>query len=194
MSKFVGNCSHIINWQEIIAHLEDSYEPIIKKAAPEYWLEPTILEPGYNGSKVERNTDKDMCDDWVNARYCFESAIWLVYRSGQHYSRQVEDIICQHLNIDLCWSVINKIDPGYTVPIHLDPDDDPSRGGDKKVRFICQISPPSRGQVLLVADQAFTNLKVGDLYEWDHYLDQHSAANTGLIPVYYFSIEGFKRD
>lgn len=193
MSKYIGNCSHVVDWADVVAHLEDAAPPIVKRAAPEYWLEPTILEPGYNGSSTERNMDKEMCDGWVAANYCFDSAVWLVYRPEQHYNKEVEERICEYLNIDPCWSIISRVDPGYTVPIHIDPDDDPSKYGHMKVRYIWQISPPARGQLLNVGDEAFTNLKVGDVYQWDHYLDQHSAANAGLVPVYYFTIEGFRR-
>jgi hypothetical protein len=193
MNNYIGNCSDLIDWSNVLAHLEDQELPIVKRAAPEYWLEPTVLEPDYIGSTVEKTIDQQMCDDWVKAGYFFDSAVWLVYRAGVHYSQQVENLICEYLNIRINWSVISRIDPGYTVPLHIDPDDDPSRDGDKKVRFIWQISPSARGQLLTVGDQAFTNLKVGDIYQFDHYLNQHAAANVGLHPAYYFSIEGFKR-
>lgn len=192
--KFVGNFNNLIDWNDVVSHLEDLEQPIVKRAAPEYWLEPTILEPGYNGSSIERNLDKEMSDSWVTANYFFDSAVWLVYRVGIHYKKSLEDLICQQLNIVVNWSVINRVDPGRTVPLHIDPDDNPLYDGSKKVRFICQISSPSRGQVLTVGDQAFSNLQVGDIYQWDNYLEQHSAANCGLTPVYYFSIEGFARD
>ena len=194
MIKLVGNFNNLINWNDVVSHLEDIEQPIVKRAAPEYWLEPTILEPGYNSSGTERNLDKEMCDSWIDANYFFDSAVWLVYRVGVHYPQSLEDLICQQLNITVNWSVINRVDPGRTVPLHIDPDDNPEFDGDKKVRFICQISPPSRGQVLTVGDQALTNLQVGDMYQWDNYLEQHSSANAGLTPVYYFSIEGFSRD
>lgn len=192
--KLIGNCNHLVDWADVIQHLEDQHAPILKRAAPEYWLDPTVLEPGYSNTSIERDIDKEMCDGWVSANYFFDSAVWLVYRDNLHYSKLIENAICDFLNIRVNWSVINRVDPGRTVPLHIDPDDNPDQDGDKKVRFICQISPYTRGQILTVNDHAYTNLKVGDLYQWDHYLDEHSAANTGLTPVYYFSIEGFIND
>jgi hypothetical protein len=194
MINYIRNLNNLIDWNNIVAHLEEKHSPIVKNASPEYWLEPTKLEPNYSGTNIEKSIDKQMCDGWVKANYFFDSAIWLVYRVGTHYPQSLEDLICKQLSITVNWSVINRVDPGRTVPLHIDPDDDPSQHGDKKVRFICQISPPSQGQVLTVGDYAYTNLKVGDFYKWDHYLNQHSAANTGLQPVYYFSIEGFQND
>lgn len=194
MSKFVVNCADIIDWHEVILHLEDNYLPIVKKADPKFWLEPTISEPDYIQSDFEKNSDKEMCNNWTEANYFFGSAVWLVYRTNQHYCTDIENLVCQLLDIDLCSSMIARIDPGHTVPIHFDPDDDFAQRGDKKVRFTCQISPSSHGQVLMIGRKALVMLTVGDIFRWDHYLDQHSAANVGLYPVYYFSVLGFKRD
>jgi hypothetical protein len=85
--KLIGNCNHLVDWADVIQHLEDQHAPILKRAAPEYWLDPTVLEPGYSNTSIERDIDKEMCDGWVSANYFFDSAVWLVYRDNLHYSK-----------------------------------------------------------------------------------------------------------
>jgi hypothetical protein len=193
MIKFVGNYSNLVDWPEIIKNLENKFPAIIKSAEPEHFLNPSILEPDFTIGEYEKKVNEGICAKWIKADYCFNSARWIVYRVIKHYPEYIEKIMCDVLNIDLSWSLIARVDPGYNVPMHVDHDDDSTEFSSSAVRFIMQISPPDNGQILCVEDQALTNLKVGDTYCWNDYLDYHGAANIGLRPVYYFTIEGYPR-
>ena len=183
MSKRIGNCANVVNWPEVIAQLED-------KEPGHLLTERSVIDDcWFPGEEIESN---QIYSRWADCNFNFGSTKWTVFRQGVHYSEDVSTKMCEFLGIDLTYSWINRVDPGCVVPEHYDADADPLHNADRKSRFICQISPPATGQVFLLEQEVFHNILFGEVYQWDHFLQWHSASNSGVVPVYYFVIQGLK--
>lgn len=189
MSKYVGNISDIVDLDKLITHLEDTTPSIIVRAD---MINNKVNDPSYPTYPGEVEHDNAVLAMWNNANYDFKSAWWHLYRSGDHYSLEVEQQFCDFLNIDLNWTSIFKIDPGCTAPLHREAG--PNVNVEKEVRYFCQLNHSTPGHVLVVEDETFSNLNAGDLYKWDSVTQLHAASNCGLTPVYYIFVQGFNRD
>lgn len=192
MSRVIANCVHLIDWAEVIAHLEDTNPAITKRGQPEFWMRSKELDPNYPTFPGEEEHDKAIYEMWKLAGYNFGSADWTVFRAGDHYSHEVDRIIAKYLNIEVNWSSLNQVDPGCNVPPHTDPDENPKYEIERKVRFIMQINKSSPGQSLILGDECFHNLRLGDIIQWDNPHMLHAASNCGLETAYYYSIEGLR--
>lgn len=189
MSKFIGNISSIIDIDHLISHLEDTAPGIVVRAD---MINNKINDPTYPTYPGEIEHDNAVLKMWNDANYDFKSAWWYLYRSDDHYSKEAEAQICKFLNIELMWSSVFRVDPGCNAPLHREYG--PNIELEKEVRYFCQLNPAAPGQVLVVGDETFSNLKVGDMYKWDHVAQYHAAANCGLEPVYYIFIQGVSLD
>lgn len=55
-------------------------------------------------------------------------------------------------------------------------------------------TPPENGQVLIVESEVFHNVPAGDAYRWDHFLQEHAAANCSMKPWYFAFLQGVRTD
>jgi hypothetical protein len=114
-------------------------------------------------------------DNWYPRHFEDESFI-------AEFDRQVN---CTAANVQ-----ISRVSPGMTVPKHWDVCFFNSMKPFNIDRYICFISEPEFGHVLVVKDKSFYNQPRNTLIKWDHYLDVHGAANFGAKPYYLFNYLG----
>lgn len=187
MSKYIGNCAHIIDWKSIIDSIKDRKDSIVKRGRPEQWMDSAVLDA--ESSKPWTNYIKKL----DSAMYDFGSTCWHTFDVNKHYNKSVEEKLCKFLNVDLGWSQIHRVDPGCNCPIHIDNDGNLEDNSNIKVRYFIQISEPAFGQAFTVGLETLNFKNAGDIFLWDHYQQWHGAANFGFDPVYYFSFEAKKK-
>lgn len=171
--NYIGNCSSIINWSDIINQIKDQ-------------------EPGYVGPR--QNWDdpeiKFIADVWKAAGYKpvreGGSAEWSMYFPEQHFSIDVVEqfaIFAGMKSWNSAW--ISKVLPGHCAPWHVDLQV-PNKC--KPDRIHCHIDTPDSGHILIIDDQHILNPKQGDTYRWTDTKLWHAASNIGKKPNYLFNI------
>ena len=188
MSKFAGNCSHIIDWEDVIEHLEDKEPGILIEAKA---IETKATDPNYPTYPGEKEHDTLTLERWKNAGYDFSSSYWYLYRPETHFSVDVENKLAEFLNITPMHTSIFKIPPGCNAPVHFETGENPNaHAPGKEIRVCSQIRSGVDGQVLIIESEVFHNCLAGNLYQWDHFTQMHAVANCGLEPAYYMFIQG----
>lgn len=183
MIKFIGNCSHIIDWNKVI-HCVDS------------------SNPEYIGPRHDVGQDIEGVNEVAypirEAGYKFKSeggnASWEMHFPGQQFSDTVVEKFMLFVGINNavnCW--ISKIYPGDVAPWHWDiTDDEKTLCFDKDLkRFHCHIDIPRSGHVFIVEDQCLYNQEQGNVYQWPSRKSWHAGANAGLTPKYLFNFWGY---
>ena len=182
MIKFVGNCSHIIDWNAVIKCVDNT--------APAY------IGPRHDvGHKVE-GVD-EVAQPIRSAGYKFKAeggnASWEMHFPGQQFPIEVAEKFMKFVGMGSyinCW--ISKVRPGDVAPWHWDITDDEktlSAKGELR-RFHCHIDIPRPGHILIVENDCFYNQEQGNVYQWPDRKSWHAGANAGLTPKYLFNIWG----
>lgn len=190
MTKFIGNCAHLIDWVEFSEKLDKKNPGIKKFGRPVNWVNKELLDPNFPESADVKKYLEITSSKLDKANFNFSSTLWYVYRIHEHFDEDVLHIVCNYLKIEPLSANAYRVDPGCNCPLHIDPQEEDSR---ERIRYTWQISPTSFGQILLVEDQALHNLNIGDIYQWNDHRSMHGATNCGLLPVYYFLVEGIKK-
>jgi hypothetical protein len=189
MSQYLGNCN-IVDWNAFVADLE-------KQTVPAF-VEARLIGSGFGSDEYptypgEVEDDLFLLNRFKDANYNFESAVWHLYRPEEHYDKLIADRIASHFKIQLGWISIFKLDPGCTAPMHFE-DGVPIASASSTSRIWIQLSLPEHGQVLMVGNDVFYNTQLGDAYRWDHYTQEHSAANCSMKPWYFAFLQGIRTD
>lgn len=181
MIEFVGNCSHIIDWQEVVDDL-------------------TNQTPGYIGPRHREDDPikgiSDIALLWKNAGYKLlhenGTAGWDMFFPNVNFSESIVNKFSEFVGINPINAWISRVNPGMVAPWHWDANDNEEEYetivGIK--RFSCHISKPSPGHVFIVEDHCFYDQKQGDVYLWPSRKSWHGGANCGLVPKYLFNIFG----
>jgi hypothetical protein len=169
----LGNCSSIINWNEIILDIEDRTD---------FYVGPR--------QSLDDPEIKEIADKWKIGNYkSFRSggtAEWHMFFPGVHFDKKILDLFLEFCNIEKCNSAwISRILPGHCAPIHRDLQ---VAGTTNPIRIHCHIDTPEVGHVLIVADEYIFNQQQGQIYQWNDPLEWHSSFNLGLKPSYLFNI------
>jgi hypothetical protein len=181
MAKYVGNCSEVIDWNSVIAELENQVPAYI---GPRH-------DQGHNVPGVEevagplRAAGYKMGHEGGNAQ-------WDMFFPGTNFDPKIVDIFLEFVGLDgytNCW--ISRVKPGDVAPWHWDITDDEvtlakeSKGMD---RYHCHISPPTPGHILIVEDACLYLRRQGDTFKWPSRKSWHAGANAGLTPKYTFNL------
>jgi len=183
MTKFIGNCNDIIDWESIVVLL-------------------TKQTPAYIGPR-HRATDnvvgiKEISEEWDRAGYKLfvdgGSAGWGMYFAGQHFDQSIVDKFADFVGIQPVNAWISRINPGTMAPWHWDANDAEEQYAKMPdmLRFSCHISKPSPGHVSIVDDVCLYNQEQGNTYQWASRKSWHAGANCGLVPKYLFNMFGHK--
>lgn len=189
MSTYVGNCNSIVNWKDFLFNLN--------KVTPAY-IEARLIGSDFGSNEYptypgELEHDLMLVERFKKSNYNLDSACWHLYRPNEHFDENVANLIADYYKIKLGWFSLFQLDPGYTAPMHFeDGVEDADR--ERTSRIWIQLSPPEDGQVLTVGKEVFHNIDVGDGYRWDHYAQEHSAANCSMIPWYFIFLQGVRTD
>ena len=182
MLKFIGNCNHLINWNEVIEDINNVAE-------------------AYVGPRHDVGQDIEGVDEVArpirSAGYKFKAeggnASWGMYFPGQQFSNDIANKFMEFVGMDSyinCW--ISKVYPGDVAPWHWDITDDERTLNAKGLqrRFHCHIDIPRPGHILIVEDTCFYNEAQGNVYQWPDRKSWHAGANAGLASKYLFNIWG----
>jgi len=184
MTVYVGNCNHLINWDDIISSLDS--QP------------PAYIGPRHRGSDDVIGI-KEISDSWHQAGYKLlvdgGSAGWGMYFPNQHFDISVVKRFSDFVNIDPVNAWISRIDPGTMAPWHWDANDAEEQYSKlpEMLRFTCHISRPNPGHVSVIEDVCLYNQQQGNVYKWPSRKSWHAGANCGLVPKYLFNIFGHKK-
>jgi hypothetical protein len=182
MIKFIGNCNHLIDWNNVIQNIKDA-------------------DPGYTGPRHDVGQQVEGVDEVAkpirDAGYKFKAeggnASWGMYFPETHFDIAVVHAFMKFTGMTSyvnCW--ISKVYPGDVAPWHWDITDDEQTLNATGIlrRFHCHIDIPRPGHVLVVEDTCFYNEAQGNVYQWPDRKSWHAGANAGLTPKYLFNIWG----
>lgn len=178
--KYVGNCSHLINWDDVIRDCEHTMPEYV---GPSHSRKDNL--PGLN----------EILDLWDQGGYKLAkdggTIEWDMFIPGKQFDQTVVDKFCEFAGIDsyrTAW--ISRVNVGRTTALHWDVHDDEvtlSKLPDPK-RFHCHISKPQYGHVLLVENEGLYWQEQGATYQWPSRKIWHAGGNAGLTPKYLFNI------
>lgn len=177
MPKFFGNCSDLIDWDQVIKDIE-SKDP--------HYVGPRhdVGDPVQGVNEVVGN----LRNAGYKTRHEGGTAGWDMYIPGQNFDAQVVKKFAEFLGLDgytNAW--VARILPGHMAPWHWDiTDDEATLSKSNIVRYHCHIQKPTIGHMLVVEDQMFYGAKQGDVYKWPDRKSWHCAANCGFEPFYSF--------
>jgi len=189
MIEYLGNCNHLVNWNEFIKELE-TIKPMIGYQFDEdrsSSADPAVLETAsawrLAGYPMDNKTEKS-------------PIAWEAWYSGMHFDNSITDRICSYLKIiPIDVSMATRLVPGRFAPWHWDirnkeTIDKFNSYGKPIIRLHIHMSKPEPGHVFFVKEHCFTNKKQGSMYKWSAWTDYHAGGNCGLTSKYQFSIIG----
>jgi hypothetical protein len=184
MSKYFGNCSDAIDWDDVISHLEDN--------EPAHRFEGklnTNVDIRNNKGTPENNHEHYILDSWREKNFSFDKINWSSFSVGKHYDKGLENRVGNILKGEILSSWISKVNPGDCCPAHWDLDSNVDTPLDKLVRFHIHMSAPAPGQIFVIETEFFCNNKQGDIFLWDSRRQYHASANCSFEPAYLFHCE-----
>lgn len=178
--KFVGNCSHIIDWDTVIKDCEN--------ATPEYVGPSHSKEDNLPGLT-------EIITMWDNAGYKLAkdggTIEWDMFMPGKQFDQSVVEQFCKFVGLTsytTAW--VSRINVGRTTAMHWDVHDrevELSKLPDP-LRYHCHIGRPQPGHVLLVDKECLYSQEQGATYLWPSRKSWHGGANAGFGPKYLFNI------
>lgn len=178
--KFVGNCSSIINWNDVIKDCENSTPEYI---GPSHSRKDNL--PGLN----------NIIDMWDNAGYKLAkdggTIEWDMFIAGKQFDQQVVDQFCEFVGLEsyrTAW--ISRVNVGRTTALHWDVHDDEELLSTlpEPLRYHCHVGQPELGHVLLVGNECLYYQEQGNTYLWPSRKSWHAGGNAGFRPKYLFNI------
>lgn len=185
MNEYIGNCSNIIDWTDVIAHLEDQEVGVLVDCNEDAWAKRISK---MNPEQAEHNTAN--FNRWLTSKYDLRHADFWMYRPRLHFSEEVAKTFCEFAGIEFENVWIARVDPGCTVPKHYDIFGRSEEEEKDYVRVICFINPPAAGQIFVVGEDGYHNVPQGDTYLWDKATEWHSGSNSSLTSSYTLHAEG----
>jgi hypothetical protein len=194
MSKIVGNCYNLLDWNDFIDQLESLNPKITKTGQPKNWVGITENDSNFQLTPEIETFVENTSQPLIQGNYNFDGVCWHVYRVNEHFNHSVVEKLSNFLNIVPHMSNAYRVDPGCNCPFHIDPQNNTLKNLDKMLRFTFQINQPASGQALIIEKEALSDMQPGDVYQWDDYCQWHAAANSGFESAYYFLIEGYPNE
>lgn len=183
-AKFLGNCTHVINWNRIIQDLMSQTAPTVGPMFGDGYKDRYTPESIPNFEKF-LETKKV----WKNSGYLSSldggTAEWHMYYPGINFDLCVVEKFVDFYKIDnyhQCW--ISMILPGKCAPWHVDQYDQ-----DKKIkRYHCHIGTPEMGHVFMIENDYYINSSQGDTYLWNDINAWHAGFNAGQNPKFLLNL------
>lgn len=178
--KYVGNCSNIIDWNQVIADIEHQT--------------PTYIGPSHKEGDPIPGLD-EVTDMWKRAGLVTVhnggTVGWDMFVSGKSFDERIVEKFLDFVGLEsytTCW--ISRIHIGCMAAWHWDVNDrevELAKEPEKR-RFHCHISKPAFGHALMIDDKLLYNQEQGAVYEWPSRKSWHAGANCGLVPKYLFNL------
>jgi len=173
------NTEDYINWDSIIKLLpKDSGDKIRGSFMEEM--------------DAEGNQHQDiLLKKFTECNYHFDGVGWDNYYKGDFIDTSFIDTFSKIVGCVERFCSISLVNPGMSAPWHWDIClIEPLQHYTNLKRYMCFISEPKFGQVLIVKDRCFYNQPKGSIIQWDDYLDMHGASNIGFSKFYLFNYIG----
>lgn len=185
MIEFIGNCSSVIDWDEVITTLEQCghethpgpfHGPTHKEGDPIPLLDEV--------TNIWRDEGYKRVEDGGTVQ-------WDMFFPGTHFDQSIVDKFVEFYKIEKYSSAwISRIWPGNQAPMHWDVNDDEEEylKLPDRLRWHCHVSRPNFGHVFVCEDQAFYGRPQGDTFLWNTRRLWHAGTNCGLVPKYQFNL------
>ena len=182
MKLYVGNCQIEFNCDKLIGHLQtQSVEPF----------------NGFMDLKPDDLFYKDCVEQTAilkNAGYNDQVVEYRHYKSGEHFSRDIENSLGKIVGATpiMCW--ISEIRPGKCTPWHWDfnPWENEHKKLGELVRYFCFISAPQPGHIFVTEHDAYYNEPQGSIYQYEHIHSWHAGSNVGITPKFLLTLTAYK--
>lgn len=180
MTKFIGNCSNIINWDKVIEECENS--------------NPAYVGPG-KGMETDLPQLQEIKEIWSKWYKRFDqggTVAWDMFFPGEQWNAKAAEQFWEFTGITQPTAIwISRIWPGCFAPIHWDVQSNETDFHNNNYRrFHCHITSPKFGHFFVVDDNAFYNEKKGNVWEWNSRKSWHAGSNCGLEPKYLLNAFG----
>jgi hypothetical protein len=191
MTIYIGNTDSKIDWDSVIKLCQSNSNPdkntvtsVVDRSEAEAIGDNKLLE-----------SYRTVIGKWKQAGYNLEDIVWYDYYPGHHFPLEIQTVFSEIVQAKPLRVFISEVMPGKIVPYHWDVEDKEDEWLSKYgmlYRYVCCIDKPRPASVLVFDKEALYFNKQGDIFQWDHYKDFHSAANGGEFPQYYFHFLGYK--
>jgi hypothetical protein len=183
-AKFLGNCNHIIDWNNIIQDLSTQVASTIGPILGEGYKDEYIPESIPNPKKFFE-TKKIWTESGYKSSAHGGSAEWHMFYPGINFDRSVVDKFIEFYKIDnfhQCW--ISMILPGKCAPWHVDQ----YNQDENTKRYHCHIGPLETGHVFMIDEEYYINSSQGDTYVWNDIYSWHAGFNAGRNPKFLLNL------
>lgn len=178
MTKFIGNCSNIIDWDEIVENLNTQ--------------QPAHSQVTYNRTESVLGI-QSLYEVWDKAGYRIANdggiSTWEIFNPGTNFDPKIVDLFVKWAGLEkftAAW--ISCIKPGEVSPWHWDVTDDlPTLNKSNFIRLHCHMQDPEPGHCIFLEDECLWQYKKGDVFQWKNRDIWHGGANCGLTPMYTFN-------
>jgi len=180
MLERVGNCSKIIDWNEVIKEIAEQ--------------QPAYIGPSHKEDDPIPGL-KEVTDLWKRSGFKTVAAGgtvgWDMFLPHTNFNISIAEKFCEFVGLKKytsCW--ISRIHPAHCSPWHWDVHDDEVNLSQRTdiVRYHCHIGQPAHGHVLIVDDFCLYKQPQGEVYKWPSRTTWHCGLNSGLTPKYLFNI------
>jgi hypothetical protein len=187
MKQYIGNCSNVIDWDQVIEHL--------KTQEPERhgFENPYGIDHDYHDIDPLHKKAIDVYSDRP------EVVEFFTYTNGDHYPHEINEKFSEWVGCNVFHSWISRIDPGKGVPPHIDYDDviqleEMKIPRESWLRYHCHISKPAVGAILTLDNGASYHMEEqGAVYQWPSLEAVHAGVNIGWEPKYLLNFVGLKK-
>jgi len=190
--KFIANTDNLINWNNVIELCQSSTTG-----------DKNTVSSVVDRSEAEAVGNRGLLDSyrkvigtWQQAGYDLNQIEWYDYYPGEHFDISVQDTFAKLIGAEPLRVFVSEVYPGVTIPYHWDVEDKEEEWLAEYgmlYRYVCCMDVPKPASVLMFDTEALTLNTQGDIYEWNHYKDFHSAVNGSDSPQYYFHFLGYKK-
>jgi len=183
MKIFVGNCSSIINCDQLIAEcIQHTVQPYHSNMD----LDPVDLF--YEDHLEQKQMAKA-------AGYTSGNSIeFRHYYPKQHFNESYISQFESFVNATCLLSFISEIRPGKCAPWHWDINpwlNDYPEG--EIVRYVCFIDKPKYGQAFMIEEDCFYMEPQGNVFQYPSLNSWHAGFNAGLDTKFLFTFTGLKK-
>lgn len=163
------------NWKDLLSSLQN------QKSVP--------ITPDPSIWRMDVPAYSEILDTWKKANYPQEIIRWENYYPEEHYSTEIDELLCKTLNVGYRRSWISRIDPGYSAPWHWDVEDDPE-DYEGPLRYSIFIHDCQPGHIFILGkEDCFYNMKEGQGIKWHRFNEYHIGMNAGLTPKYMYHLK-----
>jgi hypothetical protein len=182
MKLYVGNCQPNINCDDLIDHLRAQ---TVQPSHGHMLLD--VNDPFYSEYLAQTN-------QLINAGYSDQTVEYRHYKSGEHFSKDVEINLGRIVGATplMCW--VSEIRPGKCTPWHWDinPWEDEHKKLGNVVRYFCFLSKPLPGHVFVTEQDAYYMEEQGSIYQYSSLRDWHAGTNVGLETKFLLTLTAYQ--